>query len=220
MTRATPVFVSVALVLLTIIPGARALGSPAHSRPPGIAAAAWVPISHDLAAVIEQVTPDPVQVPGIKQLPGGLPSALGYFVAWRGDHWLRLDSLLQQSLPRRSPTGASAWMSINKNLAFAIERRIPGQSMGGQPPTPSALGYFMVRRGGHWLRLWPIAAAALFRGPLTSRSTPDWVPVGKSLRFVIEQQMPERYAPGQLPSVLGYFVGKRDGHWLRLGSIA
>jgi hypothetical protein len=219
MKRAPPVLLSVTLFALTLTPTVRAIGSPAHSRPPGIAASAWVPISHDLAAVIEQMTPDPVQVPGIKRLPAK-PSALGYFVAWRGDHWLRLDSLLQQSILRRSPTATSTWMSINKNLAFAIERRIPGQPMGGQPPTPSVLGYFVVRRGGHWLRLWPIAAAALFRGPLTSRSTPDWIRVDKSLRFVIEQQMPQRYVPGQLPSVLGYFVGKRDGRWIRLGSIA
>ena len=55
---------------------------------------------------------------------------------------------------------------------------------------------------------------------MRSRSASAWVPISESLRFVIEQQMPERYASGQLPSVLGYFVGKRAGRWVRLGSIA
>ena len=40
------------------------------------------------------------------------------------------------------------------------------------------------------------------------------------LRFIIEQQMPERNAAGPLPSVLGYFLVKHEGHWLRLASIA
>jgi len=221
MARATPVFLSVALFTLTVIPGTPALGSPAHSRPPGIAASAWVPISHDLAAVLEQATPRRVPLPGIDHARGRrLPSAPGYFVVWRGGHWLRLDSLVQQSMPHSSPAGASAWMPIDRNLAFVIERQTPGQPMRGQLRTPSALGYFVIKRSGQWLRLWPTAEAALYRGPLTRPLSSHWVPIGNSLRFVIEQQMPERYAPGPLPSVLGYFMGHRGGHWIRLDSIA
>jgi hypothetical protein len=215
MTRATPVLLSVALVALTAIPTVRALGSTVHSRPPGIAPSAWVPITDNLGVVVE---------PQIRQLSASardrqFPVAGGYFVIERDGSWLRLDSLSQQPMSRRPTTAASSWLSFNRNLAFVIKQELPGQPMRGQEPTPSALGYFVVKRNAHWLRLQPIAQNALFRGPLGSRTKSDWVPVSNSLRFVIEQKMPQRYVSGQLPSVLGYFIGKRGGHWLRLGSI-
>jgi len=201
---------------LACVPATRALSSPAHARPPGIAASAWIPISNDFAAVVEQLTP---ATPRIHYRPGQPVPMLGYFVAWRGNHWLRLDSLVQQPMSRRSPLRPSKW-SIEKNLAFMIEPQLPGQLMRGQPPTRSALGYFVIKHNGHWLRLQPLAEGALYRGPLRTLPKPDWIPIGKSLRFVIEQQMPQRYTRGQLPSVLGYFMGKHAGHWIRLGSIA
>jgi hypothetical protein len=217
MRRALPVFLSAALAALSLTPAARALGSPPHSRPPGIAASDWVPIGNDLAAVIGQQAPDLI---GRRSYAGAQPLVLGYFVAWRGGHWLRLDSLAQQPMSRSAPGAASARISIGGNLAFVIERQLPGQPMRGQPPTSSALGYFVVRRDDYWMRLQPIAEGALFRGPLTSQSISNWVPINRGLRFIVEQQMPQRHAAGQLPSVLGYFVAKHDGRWLRLGSIA
>jgi len=212
----------VALMALTIVPATQALSSPAHTRPPGIAASAWIPISTDLAAVVEQPTPDPATAPGpgSRHAPGQPVPTPGYFVAWRGNHWLRLDTLAQQPMSRRSSPRPSKWMSIDKNLAFVIERQLPGQLMRGQAPTPSVLGYFAVKHNGHWLRLQPIAEGALYRGPLRRPATSDWVPISRNLRFVIEQQTPERYVAGRLPSVLGYFVARRGGQWVRLGSIS
>lgn len=219
MKRMMPVFLSVALVALASVPAPQAFGSPAHPRPAEIAPSDWVPIRDDLAAVVGQLAGDPIAVPGSNSARGE-PSTLGYFVAWRHGHWLRLDSLVQQPAFPRSAARPSKWLPIEKNLAFVIERQLPAQRIRGQLRTPSALGYFVIKRSGHWVRLQPIAEGALYRGPLTSRSAPAWVPISKGLRFVIEQQMPERYAPGQLPSVLGYFVGRRAGRWVRLGSIA
>jgi hypothetical protein len=218
MKRALPVLLSVTLIALTLAPTARALGSPGHSRPPGLAASDWVPISNDLAAVIEEQAADPIGTPGASYW-RAQPAVLGYFVAWRGGRWVRLDSLVQQLMPRRAPGAASTWMPIARNLAFVIEQQTPGQLMRSQP-TPSALGYFVINRGGHWLQLQPIAAGALFRGPLASRPASKWVPINSSLRFIIEQQMPQRYVSGKLPSVLGYFIGKRAGRWIRLSSTA
>jgi hypothetical protein len=219
MKRGIPVFLSVALMALTAVQAALAFGSPAHTRPPGISASAWIPISNDLAAVVEQLTPDPIQVPGRNYVPGQPLPTLGYFVVWRGNHWLRLDSLVQETMFSRPPMPPSTRMLIDKHLAFVVERQLLGQPMRSQP-TLAALGYFVIKRSGRWVRLEPVAEGALYRGPLTSRPSSDWIPIGRSLRFVIEQQAPERYAPGQLPSVLGYFMGKHAGHWVRLGSIA
>jgi len=220
MRRTIPVFLLVALAALYLTPAAKALGSAPHDRPAGIEASAWVPINRDLAAVVE----DPPQDLAARNRQ--LPSALGYLAVWRNGRWLRLDSLLLQPPSLRSPPMASVWMPIDRNLAFVIERQSSAQPMRGEAAVQSALGYFVVKRGGQWLRLDPVAQAALFSGPLRARPTGNWnwVPVGKSLRFVIEQQPGERYvAPnedGQLPSVLGYFMGKRGNRWLRLGSIA
>lgn len=222
MKREIPVFLSIALTTLAIVPATPAFSSPAHARPPGIAASAWIPISNDLAAVVERLKPDPMAAPGpgTNHAPEQPVPTLGYFVFWRGNHWLRLDSLVQQTMSRRSSPRPSKWMSIDENLAFVIERQLSGQLMRDQPSTPSVLGYFTVKHNGHWLRLQPIAQGALYRGPLRSSPRPNWIPIGKSLRFVIEQQMPQRYTRGQFPSVLGYFMGKDAGHWIRLGSIA
>lgn len=222
MRRGIPAFLSVvlasvALTALTLMPAPQALGSAAHSRPPGIAPSAWVPISKDFAAVVERPTRDPYT------RDRRLPSAAGYFAVWRDGRWLRLDSVLQQPpIRRRSPT-ASVWMSIEPNLAFVIDQQRPAPALRGEEPVRAALGYFAIKRSGHWLRLDPLAQTALFRGPLRAPSTGNWIPVGTNLRFVIEQRMGERHVvpqgPGQLPSVLGYFMRKRGGHWLRLDSI-
>jgi hypothetical protein len=164
--------------------------------------------------VIEQPMPD--------RYAGGRPlvSALGFFVVWRHGHWLRLDSLLLQPMALQSPPTASKWISIDKKLRFVIERQTSGELMRDPSATPSALGYFAIRRGSQWLRLSPDPQGALYRGPLRPPATSASLPISEGLRFVIEHQTPERYAPGELPSVLGYFISKHDGHWLRLGSIA
>jgi hypothetical protein len=214
MKRAMPVFLLAALTALVFVPAAPAAGTSRASPPPGVAASSWVPITHGFGAVVERRMSDPYS--GSRPL----PSALGYFVVWRADHWLRLDSLLLQSRALRSPP-ASKGIIIDGNLRFVVERQMPGQPMRDQPATPSALGYFVVKHRDQWLRLVPDPQGALYRGPLRAPSTSDWVPISKSLRFVIEQQTPERNAgPGQLPSVLGYFIGKHGGGWLRLSSIA
>lgn len=216
MKRAMPVSILATLAALTIMPATRADGSSTPGRPPDIAAASWVPITQGLGAVIEQPLPD-------RYADGHpLPSALGYFVVWRDGHWMRLDSLLLQPMALRSPPTASKWISIDRKLRFVIERQTSGQLMRGQSPTPSALGYFLIRRGDQWLRLSPDPQGALYRGPLRPPAAASTsLPISESLRFVIEQQTPGRYVPpGQVPSVLGYFVGKHEGHWLRLGSIA
>ena len=212
MRRAIPVFLSVAVGLFALRAPARALASDEHAPPPGITASAWVRISNDFAAVVERPAPN------LYARDRQLPSAQGYFAVWRNGHWLRLDSLLLQSPMRRGLPRASAQIWISQNLAFAIERQT--SSPRGEPRTAAAEGYFVIRRGGHWLRLLPIAQNALFRGPLRKDPTSEWIPITTTLRFVVEQRMPERYASGQLPSVLGYFIGKRGNRWLRLGSIA
>lgn len=215
MKRAISVFLLAALATLTFMPAARAVGSPAPGRPPGISVSSWVPLTRDLGAVIEQRTPD--RYSGDRSL----PAVLGYFVVRRNGRWLRLDSLVLQPRALRSPPAASHWIVIDRKLRFAVEGRGPGQLMQGQSPLPVALGYFAIEQSGHWLRLQPDPQGALYRGPLRPPPKPDGMPIGKSLRFVIEQRAPERYAsPGELPSVLGYFISKHDGHWLRLGSIA
>lgn len=216
MRRAIPVLLSAALAAFALTPAALASSSIVPGRPPGIGASSWVPIGNDFGAVIERSTPD--------RNAHSQQSALGYFVIWREGHWLRLDSLAQVPPLRGPPRGASTRLSMGRNLAFVIQLELPAQPMRGRNPAASALGYFAVKRGAHWLRLNPIAQDALFRGPLTKRSTPDWLPISNGLRFVIEQQMPQRYVarqgPGQVQSVLGYFVGKRGGRWIRLDSIA
>ncbi|HEX5459784.1 MAG TPA: hypothetical protein VFX20_07415 [Steroidobacteraceae bacterium] len=215
MKRAMPVFVFAALTALALPAAARASSTPAPARPPGVTTASWVPIAHGFGAVVERRVPD--------RYTGGapVPSALGYFVLWRDDHWLRLDSLLLQSMALRSPPAASKWIPIDGNLRFVIERQMPGQPMRDQSAGRSALGYFIIQRGGQWLRLVPDPPGALYRGPLRPPATSHWLPISGNLRFVVEHQAPERDAgAGQLPSVLGYFVGRHDGHWLRLGSSA
>ena len=216
MTRAMPVPLFAALTALVFVPAAHAASPSGPGRPPGMAAASsWVPITHDLGVVVEQRLSD--------RHSGGraLPSALGYFVVWRNGHWLRLDSLLVHSMAHRSAPAQSGRISIAKNLSFVIEEESPGQPMRQEPPTPVVMGYFAIRRGGEWLRLQPDAQGALYRGPLRPPTTSHWIPVGENLRFVIEQQMPERdVGPGQSPGVLGYFMGKRGGRWLRLRSTA
>lgn len=151
-----------------------------------------------------------------------LPSALGYFVAWHGGHWVRLDSLLLQPKVLRSSPPASEWISVERTLRFVIARQMSGQPMRDQPLTPSALGYyFFVERNGKWLRLVPDPQGALYRGPLRQPSTSGGLSINRKLRFVIEQQTPESYVgSGQSPSVLGYFISKPGGRWLRLDSIA
>jgi hypothetical protein len=214
MKRAMPVYVLAALTILAFLTTDHA-GASTRDRPPDVTASSWIPLTHGLGAVIEQPLPD--------RYPGGqsLPSALGYFVVWRDGHWLRLDSLLLQSMALRSPPAVSKWISLDKNLKFVIERQTSGPLMQDQSSTSSALGYFVIRRSGQWLRLSPNPQGALYRGPLRPPATSTSLPISEGLRFVIEQQTPERYAsPGQLPSVLGYFVSKHEGHWLRLKSIA
>lgn len=215
MKRAMPVLLLAALATLAFMPAARAVGSSAPARPPGISASSWVPLTRDLGAVIEQRMPD-------RDSDGrSLPAALGYFVARRNGHWLRLDSLVLRPRALRSPPAASHWIVIDRKLRFAVEGRGPGQLMQGQPPLPVALGYFAIEQSGHWLRLQPDPQGALYRGPLRPPPESDGMPIGKGLRFVIEQQAPEREAgPGQLPSVLGYFVAEHEGRWFRLGSSA
>jgi hypothetical protein len=216
MKRAMPVYLLAALATLTYMPAARAVGVSAPSRPPGVTASSWIPITQRFGAVIEQPMAD--------RFSGGqpLPSALGYFVVRRDGHWLRLDSLLLQSMALRSPPAASKWISIDRRLRFVIERQTSGQLMRAQSAAPSALGYFIIRRGGQWLRLSPDPQGALYRGPLRPPAAASTsLPISESLRFVIEQQTPARYVPpGKVPSVLGYFVSKHEGHWVRLGSIA
>lgn len=215
MKRAIPVFLFAALAALILVPAARAYGSATHSRPAGISASAWVPISNDLGAVVEQQPPNP------HPRDQRIPSALGYFVAWHDGQWLRLDSLLLQSPTLRSQPASSVWLSIDRNLAFVIGQQMPAQPLRGEEAAESALGYFVIRRSGQWLRLDPIAQAALFRGP--AQSARYWLPVDRNLRFVIEHQAGKSYVVplggGQLPSALGYFMCKRGGHWLRLDSI-
>jgi hypothetical protein len=215
MKRVLPLFLFVMMATLALMPATGAGSSSRADRPPGVAASSWVPITPGFGAVIERQLPE--------RYSGGrpLPSSLGYFVVWRAGQWLRLDSLLIHSRVLRSPPAASKSIALHGNLRFAVERQVTGQPMRNQPPTPAALGYFLIKRGGQWLRLAPNPQGALFRGPLRPPSTADWLPISKSLRFVVEQRTPERDAgAGQLPSVLGYFISERDGSWIRLDSIA
>lgn len=60
---------------------------------------------------------------------------------------------------------ASARVPISDSLGFVIQQKRPARA-GEQLPT--ALGYFVVKRDGHWLRLDSLPAASLWRGPLQS----------------------------------------------------
>lgn len=214
MKRAMPVFLFSALTVAAVLAAARASSAPTHDRPPGVATASWIQIDHGFGAVVDRRMPD-------RYSDGRpLPSAQGYFVVWHDGHWLRLDSLLLHPRLLRSPTAASKWISLDRNLRFVIKRQTSGQPMRDQAATPSALGYFAIKRRGQWLRLAPDPQGALYRGPLRPNSTTDWLPISNSLRFVIEQRAPERDAATGQPSVLGYFVGKHDGRWVRLSSAA
>ena len=89
MARAIPLLLALAWATLPIMP---AHSADAPSRPPGVSAPAWVPISDSLGFVIQQKRP--------ARAGEQLPAALGYFVVKRDGHWLRLDSLPAASLWR------------------------------------------------------------------------------------------------------------------------
>lgn len=117
---------------------------------------------------------------------------------------------------RPAGISSSAWMPVTKNLGFVIEKTT---SEPGPKQVPSAFGYFVVQRDGHWLRLDSIPHGALFRGPETSALPGTrWVSITRNLGFVIEQRMSER-SSDPTGSVLGHFEAKRGGQWLRLSLI-
>jgi hypothetical protein len=206
MKRVTPFFLLVALSALTAMPAATYAS--AQSRPTGVSSSAWVPVTKNLGFVIEKTTLEP----GPKQV----TSAFGYFVVQRDGHWLRLDSIPHGALfggPETSALSGTRWVSITKNLGFAIERRM---SERGSDQVGSVLGHFEVKRGGQWLRLSLIPHGVLFRGPLTANRSE--VPLAKHLIFVIEQPASE-HGVEQIPSALGYFVVQRGIHRIRLDSI-
>lgn len=208
MARAAALLVPLVLSSLALVPAAAGAGVRLESRPAGISAAAWMPITRDLGFVIGQAA---------SQNPGSVRPALGYFVLRRHGDWLRLDPLPQTARlrwPLRSPD-ENRWIPIADRLGFMVEA--PASERGGDP-TSSAFGYFVTRRGGHTVRLDPMARGTLFDGPLTTGRPGISVPISASLRFVIQQQTS---VPGQarFVSALGYFVLRQDGRSLRLNPI-
>jgi hypothetical protein len=112
-------------------------------------------------------------------------------------------------------------MDAHRRQPEVRDRAADAGAADARPVGGTVCSRFIIQRGGQWLRLVPDPAGALYRGPLRPPATSHWLPINGNLRFAVEQQAPERDAgAGQLPSVLGYFVGRHDGHWLRLGSSA
>ncbi|MGH8290776.1 MAG: hypothetical protein ACREV7_17480 [Steroidobacteraceae bacterium] len=106
-------------------------------------------------------------------------------------------------------------MPISRDLGFVVEQSAPERNSGATPP---AGGYFVAKRGGHGVRLDPIAHGALFAGPLTASRPGVSVPITASLRFVIQQPIP-RSGREHFASALGYFVVRHNGQSLRLNPI-
>jgi len=111
---------------------------------------------------------------------------------------------------------ATAWVPITANLGFVIERSAAGRNSGGTPP---AMGYFVVKRRGGWLRLDPIPQAARLRWPLRSREQGHWIAIADRFGFMVEAPAAER-GGGRRPSAFGYFLVGRGKHGLRLDPIA
>lgn len=115
----------------------------------------WVSIASNLGFVIERRLSER----------GGSPreSVLGHFEIKRGGEWLRL-SLIPHGVLFRGPlTADRSDIPLTKHLAFVIEQPAPHH---GIEQMPSALGYFVVQRGIHRLRLDSIPQGPPFRRPL------------------------------------------------------
>jgi hypothetical protein len=171
-----------------------------------------MPITHNLGFVIERTAPG--------QSSESTSSMPGYFVVRRHGDWLRLDSIPQTAWlrwPLTSGPAGTPRVAIADKLAFVVQRRT---AEGGSPRAiATAVGYFVAERGGHWVRLNPIAHGALFGGPLTDKhSGIGSVSITADLSFVIEQPVASP-RDADIPSALGYFLVKDAGRSLRLTPI-
>jgi hypothetical protein len=87
MTRASSLLsTAAALAILTAMPqaqGSNAANAPAPTRPAGVPAADWVPISRNLGFVIEEQPDDRTE--------DSIPAVKGYFVVRQGARWLRVE---------------------------------------------------------------------------------------------------------------------------------
>ena len=207
MARAAGLLVPFLLSSLALVPAAAGTSAKLENRPSDISAAAWLPLTRDLGFVIEQTA---------SRGPDSVPPAVGYFMLRRHGGWLRLDPLPQAARlrwPLRSRE-VSRWIPIAGSLGFILEAPA---SERGDGPASAAFGYFVARRGGHALRLDPMAHGALFDGPLTAGRPGMTLPITARLRFVIQQPAPKRRA--QLAAALGYFLIDDNSRWLRLNPI-
>jgi len=85
MTRASLLSIAAALAILTVVSPARSSDAPsvpALTRPPGVSATDWVPISQNLGFVIERQA---------GRSDDAVPTVKGYFVVRRSARWLRVE---------------------------------------------------------------------------------------------------------------------------------
>jgi len=208
MTRIKAVLLISTLIVITGPGEAYGAGLSPNDRPPGVRQSAWIAITKTFGfAVTKPLPPSDALGLGNEQLAG----ASGYFAVRHQGRWLQLD-LIGHVLPMAPAHPAR--VSVSKNLRFlALWRR-----------GPTALGYFTVKRDRRWVRLFPIAPGALFRGPLTSDRDPGARrQIGTNVDFIIDGRAPQRLVfPGGnnwIPSALGDFAVRQRGTWLRLEAL-
>lgn len=117
----------------------------------------WIPIADGFGFMVEE----PAAERGAEQ--GS--SVFGYFLASRGGRAMRLDPLAHGELfggpLTANPTGSP--VPVTPSLRFVIQQP-PASS--GVERLPSAVGYFIVKDEGRWLRLNPLGAGQLLMQPL------------------------------------------------------
>lgn len=211
MSRVTAVLLSLAVASLAFVWRAQGAGASVPSPPPRVSATDWIPITQNLGFIISEGSE-------LVRNPQPKPSVRGYFVSRQHGGWLRLDSIPQVARLRWPLVSGQpeSRLLITRNLQFVTEQPT---AAGGTGWPSAAVGYFVVERDGHWVRLDPISRGALLSAPLTAgRRTPS-LPITDSLSFLV--QLPTREGGGaQLPSVFGCFVLEQNGRSLNLSPIA
>jgi hypothetical protein len=80
--------VGLVLLVSAVVIASSAIGAGAPSRPPGVSADDWAPVSDSLGVVLVHRPAGPIAVAPTALLP--MPPAEGYFMVRRGKEWQRL----------------------------------------------------------------------------------------------------------------------------------